>query len=270
MFEESMSIPGIWASMNRWFTPTVLFVLLNVMIGTIAVTSGLGGGTSHKQQQEEEDHQEHDQNTEDSNSNTNQHQNQEQNYLARSPSVLQRLKSINFYSYTYRSQEPISMPTPETHTHQQEHHHHIHEPEQQPHRTHEEEEEEEVEGEKLTMDEVYGKLHGSHNRTHSDLKPSSGEVLTKLPKKMKKSASAKSAFAHFKEHDIVESRRPATVRELQAPKVIEEAVDEDGDDEEVDAKADDFINRFKKQLKLQRLDSITRYKDMLKRGSAKQ
>ncbi|GMP80650.1 hypothetical protein CsSME_00035670 [Camellia sinensis var. sinensis] len=43
-----------------------------------------------------------------------------------------------------------------------------------------------------------------------------------------------------------------------------------GEDEEgVDAKADDFINRFKQQLKLQRLDSILRYKEMLSRGSGK-
>ncbi|KAJ1439861.1 hypothetical protein SESBI_02083 [Sesbania bispinosa] len=33
----------------------------------------------------------------------------------------------------------------------------------------------------------------------------------------------------------------------------------------VDAKADDFIKRFKQQLRLQRLDSILRYRDMLKR-----
>ncbi|KAM5547377.1 pathogen-associated molecular patterns-induced protein A70 [Rosa sericea] len=39
-----------------------------------------------------------------------------------------------------------------------------------------------------------------------------------------------------------------------------------GDDEEVDAKADDFINRFKQQLKLQRLDSLLRYKEMLQRN----
>ncbi|KAF9620449.1 hypothetical protein IFM89_012626 [Coptis chinensis] len=41
------------------------------------------------------------------------------------------------------------------------------------------------------------------------------------------------------------------------------------DDEEVDAKADDFINKFKNQLKLQRLDSILRYKEMLGRGADK-
>uniref|UniRef100_A0A175YJM0 DUF4408 domain-containing protein n=1 Tax=Daucus carota subsp. sativus TaxID=79200 RepID=A0A175YJM0_DAUCS len=37
-------------------------------------------------------------------------------------------------------------------------------------------------------------------------------------------------------------------------------------DEQVDAKAENFINRFKQQLKMQRLDSIKRYTDMLTRG----
>ncbi|XP_075502089.1 pathogen-associated molecular patterns-induced protein A70-like [Primulina tabacum] len=39
-------------------------------------------------------------------------------------------------------------------------------------------------------------------------------------------------------------------------------------DDAVDAKADDFINRFRQQLKMQRLDSLLRYKDMLKRGGS--
>jgi hypothetical protein len=39
------------------------------------------------------------------------------------------------------------------------------------------------------------------------------------------------------------------------------------DDTEVDAKADDFINRFKQQLKLQRMNSIMKYKEMITRGS---
>jgi hypothetical protein len=38
-------------------------------------------------------------------------------------------------------------------------------------------------------------------------------------------------------------------------------------DDEVDAKADDFINRFKQQLKLQRLDSIIWFKDASNRGN---
>nr|GEZ33287.1 hypothetical protein CTI12_AA086170 [Tanacetum cinerariifolium] len=38
-------------------------------------------------------------------------------------------------------------------------------------------------------------------------------------------------------------------------------------DECVNAKADDFIKRFKQQLKLQRLDSLQRFRDMLNRGT---
>jgi Cotton fibre expressed protein len=37
-------------------------------------------------------------------------------------------------------------------------------------------------------------------------------------------------------------------------------------EEGVDARADDFINRFKEQLKIQRLNSILNYKEMLNRG----
>jgi hypothetical protein len=35
----------------------------------------------------------------------------------------------------------------------------------------------------------------------------------------------------------------------------------------VDARADDFINSFRKQLQLQRLNSLLNYKDMLNRGA---
>ena len=114
----------------------------------------------------------------------------------------------------------------------------------------------------MTLDEVYSQLKGRHvNRVNSDTKPAAGEMPERLPGKMRKSASAKSAFAHFEEDDIVEARRPATVRDGNARGT--EA------DEEVDAKADDFINRFKHQLKLQRLDSIVRYKETVNRGAGK-
>uniref|UniRef100_A0A0D9WJ78 DUF4408 domain-containing protein n=1 Tax=Leersia perrieri TaxID=77586 RepID=A0A0D9WJ78_9ORYZ len=45
---------------------------------------------------------------------------------------------------------------------------------------------------------------------------------------------------------------------------------EDGDDGGVDARADDFINKFRQQLQLQRLNSLLNYKEMLNRGSSKQ
>lgn len=69
---------------------------------------------------------------------------------------------------------------------------------------------------------------------------------------MKKSASTKSVFNHFEEAGISEASQPETA--------------EDG---EVDLKADDFINRFKQQLELQRRNSILRYKKMLGRGAEK-
>lgn len=249
MFEESMSIPSIWASMNSWFTPAVLFLLLNLMIGTIFVTSGLGTQRPHQQPRDSSQ--------------------DPQPQLPRSPSVLQRLKSINFYSY--RSQEPttvtpsIAEKLPEQDTRFALRHTHQPEPEPEPER---EPEPESHEGESpKTLDEIYGQIQGRpFERTKSDQEPASGETPARLSKKMKKSASAKSTFAHFEEGDIVESRRPATVREGKAKATVAEG---DEDDEEVDAKADDFINKFKQQLKLQRLDSIIRYKEMIGRGTGK-
>ena len=74
-----------------------------------------------------------------------------------------------------------------------------------------------------SLDEIYRELQGNHvTRTKSDTKPASGEVPVKLPKKMKKSATTKSPFAHFKEDDIIENWRPATIEggtvDLQLPK----------------------------------------------------
>ncbi|KAL6544327.1 hypothetical protein OROGR_010824 [Orobanche gracilis] len=314
MSEESWSeIPSsIWASMNSWFTPAVFFVLLNLMIGTIALTSIFA--------------------------------NKKQNQSRSSPSVvlLQRLKSMNFYSHQDPQISSIDKQTPDSDTHVSVERTHnletqeryffqenmsvrdpqsssndketpdsdtlfgpvhssqnldtdVHYFSQENHqilqlqapnsifeRTHEQNpeklqahfvfvrkdsdlddfeqaQEEKVGGkepEDRSVDEVY--RGGGFSRTKSETEPSSGEAPVKLPAKMRKSASLKSAFGHFEEEKIVEARRPATVREKA--RVTE-------GDQEVDAKADDFIHKFKQQLKLQRLDSIIRYKDMIGRGS---
>ncbi|XP_004245097.1 pathogen-associated molecular patterns-induced protein A70 [Solanum lycopersicum] len=343
MFDDSVSTvySSIWASMNSWFTPTVLFVLLNVMIGTIAFTSSLANQKhNHPKQQEDNSHQQEDYS-----------QNRQQpTKLVRSPSLLQRIKSINFANY--RSHEhphqqetpPFEPPThyifepapehttvepdttttqyvfnqdknvqkPQTHYDFQQIHQenlpdtqtqylfqhtqeqkfgniepdfhfeetlhdkskstqfnfqHTHEQKLKDMETHfnfqhieEENEDEEEEGEMKSLDEVYSQLSERHvSRSRSDTKPSAGEAPVKLPTKMKKSASMKSPFGHFEEEEIVEARRPATTREKNAKKSDE--------DNEVDAKADDFINKFKQQLKLQRLDSILRSKETTGRGS---
>ncbi|MBA0578076.1 hypothetical protein Gorai_020378, partial [Gossypium raimondii] len=155
-------------------------------------------------------------------------------HLDRSPSVLHRLKSINLYGYFSPGQKPREISSHYTPEEEE-----IKEPEQV----------EQTQGEERGFDEIYSELNRNNQvtRTKSDAEPASGEVPTKLPKKMKKSASAKSPFSHFEEDDILEARRPATMREGKG-KATEE-------DDEVDAKADDFINKFKEQLKLQRMDS---------------
>lgn len=249
--------------MNSWFTPTVLFLLLNLMIGTIALTSSLTNQSTTAKQPNS-----------DPNTPTK---------LLRSPSVLQRIKSINFHTHFNRSPEQQShKPPPDSDSHLtqtvESHSHYFFPPPEttppvQQHYTFDQETQtqftfdqrldfdekiDEEEEEMQSMDQVYSQLKG--NRTKSDTKPASGQIPVKLPKKMKKSASSKSAFGHFEAAEIVEARRPATVREKGVAKIAE-------GDEEVDAKADDFINKFKQQLKLQRLDSIIRYKDMIGRGS---
>ncbi|CAM8967540.1 unnamed protein product [Rhodiola kirilowii] len=287
MFAESM-----WDELSSWLTPTMLFLVLNFTIATIFLTSGFG---SHKQQPPSPSHRQNNK------TDSLQQDHPEPMPIQRSASVLQRLKSVNFYQYAtfYRSHEPADdvveaqhssfgyeaqamMPVTEEKDIERVVYPSIDEDDDRfengeddgrvVYPTIEEEyeeedrfdhgEEEEEAGEEKSLDEVYSQLQrGSHHsRTKSDMEPASGAVAVKLVKKMKKSASSKSAFRHFKEADILEARRPATVKEAKTAAA---------EDEEVDSKADDFINKFKQQLKLQRLDSILRYKEMVGRGEGK-
>ncbi|XP_058075647.1 pathogen-associated molecular patterns-induced protein A70-like [Magnolia sinica] len=98
--------------------------------------------------------------------------------------------------------------------------------------------------------------HEYLRRSQSDNHPTAGERQDMVGQQMKKAASAKWGFENTEVKGG--AQRPATVRERGT--VRKDA------DEEVDARADDFISKFKQQLKLQRLDSMLRYKDMLNRG----
>ncbi|XP_026452724.1 uncharacterized protein LOC113353293 [Papaver somniferum] len=243
MLEES-----VWATMNSWCTPTVLFLLMNVMIGVVAVASGFVTPAKPQQKQAEDEKRLHPQ-------------------LVRSPSRLERLKSMNFYRFRSEDHNPFNSITttikPESTT---ETTHHVTEHNSSDdHQTHEDDQSSEANDvvPERDLDEIYHN-HVHVQRTTSDTKPAYGVIPMKLPKKMKKSASVKSAFSHFEEEDIVQTpKRPSTVKE--GKKKCND-LQSFGDDEEVDAKADDFINRFKQQLKLQRLDSILRYKETIKRG----
>ncbi|KAG9154077.1 hypothetical protein Leryth_000569 [Lithospermum erythrorhizon] len=311
--------------MNTLLSPVVPFVLLNVMIGIIAFTSKLANQTKHSSNQQDHSHQNH------QNQSHNHHQQQQQqfqqkkNWLARSPSILERVRSINLYSY--KSQEPNLVTSSTSATtnfsfehvqkhenssqyifeqpHQENHHESTPQPqvhvqytfghtqeentqksnafstnikefvsnndnaehlEQEQHHQEEEEVEDvfEEDGDELeSLDEVYTNSTLNHlTRTKSDTDPCSGEAPQKLPTKIRKSASMKSSFGHFEAEDIVETLRPKTMREMGVAKMTEM-------DHGVDAKADNFISMFRNQLKLQRMDSIIRYKEMITRGSEK-
>ncbi|KAI4971627.1 hypothetical protein ZWY2020_002541 [Hordeum vulgare] len=102
--------------------------------------------------------------------------------------------------------------------------------------------------------------------------------LPRLPTWLPKSASDKSAFAHFVDGvdtEVVEAHRPATTRdaERRRPQVAEPEepaseveIKEAGG--EVDARADEFINKFHHQLKMQRMDSFMRSRNTLHRRRA--
>ncbi|KAK1372582.1 DUF761 domain-containing protein/DUF4408 domain-containing protein [Heracleum sosnowskyi] len=255
MLTQSVSNPSVWAAMNSWFTPTVFFVLLNLMVGTLLFNSNLLTQKQTSQQHQED---------QDSTFQNDHHAPK----LLRSPSLLKRLKSLNFRNFRSHEaaliQETLDQET-SVRAHAQAQAQFILDQTQEDESPLTETDDDESEDEEVqSLDEVYSQLGhefaDSHfNRTTSETQPASGQVPAKLPTKMKKSASMKSPFGHFEESDIVEIRRPATVREKKSTEP----------DEEVDAKADDFINKFKQQLKLQRMNSIIRYKEVISRGSAK-
>ncbi|KAL6502026.1 hypothetical protein OROGR_027159 [Orobanche gracilis] len=272
MLEESASaIPSsIWASMNRWFTPTVLFILLNLMIATIAFTSSL----SSNPRQQPVNH--------DNNSDHDDLHKHNKNATYSTTSLLHCIQSINFCTH-FRSQEetPSSSvnqePNPDSDTHEN--------PDTRSHyfsqgtADYETRARENIyfrkngaqfdltgkdsdgdDFEQQAREERMRHGHDHFSRSKSDTETESVELPVRLPAVMRKSASSKSAFGRFEEEEVVEARRPETVREKGNAKVTK-------GDEEVDAKADDFINRFKQQLKLERLDSIIRYKEVIGRAN---
>ncbi|GKC68277.1 reverse transcriptase domain-containing protein [Tanacetum coccineum] len=99
-------------------------------------------------------------------------------------------------------------------------------------------------------DSRYNNLYNVSGKSSLNLAKRSTSHLTK-------SSSEKRVVESVDNGDEdVDRRRPATMRESAVAK-----------DECVNAKADDFIQRFKQQLKLQRLDSLQRFRDMLNRGT---
>ncbi|XP_062179182.1 pathogen-associated molecular patterns-induced protein A70-like [Phragmites australis] len=245
MLEEA--IPALWSAVHGWFTPAVLFLVLNLVIGTIAVTSkaaapaaaeedgaeaaggaGGGGGEQHRR-------------------------------LSRVPSMaFDRLRSFNLSRFAAPAPEPAVASVMDLGY-------------EQP---------------AVTVDREEGVVEVEREPEYEHMERSRSEAaaeaeLPRLPARLHKSASDKSAFAHFESEEVeeaVEARRPATTREgvaaRRGSRLPVAEPEEDAEDEgaasggEVDARADDFINRFRHQLKLQRMDSILRYRETIRRGQA--
>ncbi|KAH7519210.1 hypothetical protein FEM48_Zijuj08G0011500 [Ziziphus jujuba var. spinosa] len=166
--------------------------------------------------------------------------------LARSPSLLDRLKSINLTSL-YRSSEH-EHPNPQTEI--------LDSPERPDHEM------------VLMKPRPNQSSESDHDhlvrRSKSD--SDSGATSSGQPEKMKKSASEREGLEGFvKEDEILERPVPAATRlEKWSDESRVSETRSSGDEEGVDAKADDFINRFKQQLRLQRLDSLKRFSEILK------
>jgi len=255
MLEEA--IPALWSAVHGFFTPAVLFVVLNIVIGTIAVTSkvaapaagaaeedgaaagaGAGGGQYRK--------------------------------LSRVPSMaFGRLRSFNLSRFAAPALEPAvagavdlgyeQAPAPAVEKEEPVVQRVVEpepEPEEEPEREHED-------------------AHVERSRSEA----AAQAELPRLPARLLKSASDRSAFAHLEADEVeetvraVEARRPATTREgaRRAPAAEpepEEEAEEAGAGGEVDALADAFINRFHHQLKLQRIESFIRHRETVRRGQA--
>ncbi|CAI9782660.1 unnamed protein product [Fraxinus pennsylvanica] len=146
--------------------------------------------------------------------------------LIRVPSLLERVKSINLSFYSSGQPDPFDSAA-----------HHTTAPPPRQESTHQQ------------KSECVEESHVTRSRSETCVQAPTKRVLKK---------SLSECVYVVEPEEEVDSRRPATVKETTSTARAE--------DEAVDEKADDFINRFRQQLKLQRLDSILRYREMLNRG----
>ncbi|KMZ71365.1 hypothetical protein ZOSMA_182G00560 [Zostera marina] len=297
---------AIWVTVSSWFTPRVLFVVLNIVIGTIAIRSKLSNTSQSDDGNRIEGGGEFEFGHDD-------HYYQPR-LLSRGSSIVARLKSINLHRHVSSAFAPFTtetlQPPPSedavrsklSNTSQSDdgnriegggefefgHDGHYYQPRllsrgssivarlksinlhrhvssvfapfttetlQQPpsedavttsdrkEEIQKEPEMDQVDSDSvLTMEEAY--MAAKRGNTNHSLSLQNKVVMQELRKSVTKTATAK---------------------EKAKLKAKAARVEED----EVDARADDFINRFKKQLQLQRMESLDRLKKMISRGTEK-
>ncbi|KAJ1433402.1 hypothetical protein SESBI_05928 [Sesbania bispinosa] len=250
--EKRMGDPAIASLIASWFTPSSLFIFVNLVIGTIAITSRFATPKTQPQ-------------------------------LRRSPSLLQRVSSFtlrnnyNHYEPTFVTQpdsectQPQLVRTPSFLERVRSFNLSLYKHEPAAHTETEYALQPEPENPKepqlvrtpsllqrvrsMSFSRLY--TSDSIHTEHEDPDPNPCNNEEKSKAEMKKSASERGGSMNCEweeDEETVERRRPATAT----------ARSETREDEEVDAKADDFINRFKKQLRLQRIDSLLRYREILR------
>ncbi|XP_047313139.1 pathogen-associated molecular patterns-induced protein A70-like isoform X2 [Impatiens glandulifera] len=187
MEKAELSGSSPWELITSWFTPKILFCALNIMIGTIFVSSNLKSRTKHD---EIHDHDQH-------------YYNQlHPNQLTRPPSLLQRVRSFDFSLFPSHPQDHHqaleSSPSPSPTLLQR------------------------VKSIKLSR--LYSNTSPADTHLveqtvaaddHQEVIPSKSDHAGKSPEKMKKSASMKpTAAAKMTDQEEEEDQiRPATTRE---------------------------------------------------------
>ncbi|KAM3212356.1 hypothetical protein ACQJBY_065436 [Aegilops geniculata] len=231
---EAAAIPELWSTVHGWFTPWVLFLVLSLVVLTIVVTSMAAapakGGEGAAPGADGE----------------------RRNLAGRPSMELDRHRSPNLPRFTAPAPEAPATGVL-----------HLGQPDNQP--------------QPLEMEP---ENPGEREHAHMERSMSEAAVEAELPRRparLCKSASDKSAFAHVvakKDTEVVEVRRPATTSDAERRRSLaakpepasEEEIQEAGS--EVDARADEFINKFHHQLKQQRIDSFRRSRNTLHRRRA--
>ncbi|KAL1804220.1 hypothetical protein ACET3Z_032867 [Daucus carota] len=190
-------------NITSWFTPTLLFFFLNLIIISIFIASY---SRSHKPQLVHHD----------------------SPSLNRSSSLLGRVKSLNFSFRNFEHHYPETLLT---------------DPQNEHHRVAAEVAPEDVNVSATTEE----KLSASEPLETVSLKENKEQVMKE------------------NKEQVITAVKERRKKKNTGVKEVVKTVSFKGD-EQVDAKAENFINRFKQQLKMQRLDSIKRYTDMLTGG----
>lgn len=257
-----MAIASIWSSMANWSTPAVLFCVLNLMIATIFIASNFKPSNNNHHHYHLNDNNPTQLTRYEVNHETTASHSASQ--LSRPLSLLQRVKSIDFKSFpsfhnsfTTESDNSTSELTRApsfldrfksfkltSRNFTSDDHH---------------------SGDTLPNADEHSGMGPDHdlveehnnNVTEQSFETSGVTPAKRSPSNLLKSRSEKRVVALDSDKEDVHQRRPATMKAAVGVR-----------DECVDTKAEDFIKRFKQQLKLQRLDSLQKLKEMLNRGTS--